>query len=94
MQMRILPFYLLTLSLLHAQPLTLFDGETLDQWEGNPTIWRVEDKAITASIPKGERLSKNEFLYWKGTVSDFDLSLRYRITGVSALPSPIKCRNF
>jgi len=90
---RILQLYLLTLGLLSAEPLTLFDGKTLDQWKGNPSLWRVEDKAITASIPEGGRLPKNEFLYWKGTITDFDLSLQYRITGGPTANSGIQVRS-
>ncbi len=91
--MRTLPLYILTLGLLHAEPLTLFDGKSLDRWEGSPSIWFIEDHAITASIAEGERLSKNEFLYWKGTVTDFDLSLRYRITGGPTANSGIQVRS-
>ena len=71
----------------------IFDGNSLDGWEGNPDIWRIEDEAITASIPAGESLQKNEFLYWKGDVSDFELSLRYRITGGPTANSGIQIRS-
>ena len=92
--MRILTFYFLALSLLQAQPEVLFDGKSLEQWEGNDAaLWRIEDGAITASIPEGERLAKNEFLYWKGTVTDFDLSLNYRITGGPTANSGIQVRS-
>ena len=83
-----------SLPLLNAQnPLSLFDGKTLDQWEGDPKIWRIEDNAIIASIPEGETLKKNEFLYWKGEVSDFDLKLKYRITGGPTANSGIQIRS-
>lgn len=76
-----------------GQPQSLFDGKSLDQWEGNPSIWRIEDQAITASIPDGGKLAKNEFLYWKGSVTDFDLSLQYRITGGPTANSGIQIRS-
>jgi len=91
--MRILLSLLLTSLTLFSKPLSLFDGKTLDQWEGNPSIWRVEDNAITASIPEGQSLKKNEFLYWNGTVADFDLSLHYRITGGPTANSGIQIRS-
>src|SRR5436190_16006983 len=42
----------------------IFDGRTLDGWDGNPQIWRVEDGAITGEIRAGASLAKNEFIYW------------------------------
>lgn len=87
-------FVFLTLTAsLTAETRLLFDGSSLDQWEGHPDLWRVEDSAITASIPAGERLAKNEFLYWKGTASDFDLSLEYRIEGGPTANSGIQIRS-
>ena len=77
---------LFTSTCLFGETLSLFDGKTLNQWEGRPGIWRVEDGAITASITDGERLGRNEFLYWKGEVADFELFLEYKITGG---PTPI-----
>jgi len=90
---RPLLFLFATLLPIAAAPLSLFDGKSLDQWEGNPKIWHVEEGVITASIPEGGRLGKNEFLYWKGTVSDFDLSLQYRITGGPTANSGIQVRS-
>ena len=85
---------ILALPLLNAQDTkSLFDGSSFDQWEGDPKIWRIEDKAITASIPAGQNLAKNEFLYWKGEVADFDLSLQYRITGGPTANSGIQIRS-
>ncbi|MCH1499872.1 MAG: hypothetical protein L7U83_12495 [Akkermansiaceae bacterium] len=36
-------------SLKALKQITLFDGKSLDQREGNPKFWRIEDKTITAS---------------------------------------------
>ncbi len=36
-------------SLKTLKPITLFDGKSLEQSEGDPKFWRIEDKAITAS---------------------------------------------
>ena len=70
---------------------SIFDGKTLDGWQGNAQVWRVEDGAITASIDEGKRLAKNEFIFWKDQVSDFELTLDYRITGG---PQPIRVFSF
>ena len=62
----------------------IFDGKTLKQWSGTPSVWRVEDGAITASIEEGKRLNKNEFLYWDGELANFDLTLDFKISGPTA----------
>ncbi len=41
-------FALLPLAAFSQEPVSLFDGETLDGWESTEGIWRVEDGAITA----------------------------------------------
>src|SRR5688500_3166599 len=74
-------------------PEPIFDGKTLSGWEGNAQHWRVEDGAITGEIPAGGPLARNEFIYWKGDVHDFELVLEYRITGVPSLNSGIQFRS-
>ena len=60
----------------------LFNGKTLDGWEGNMKLWSVQDGAITGKTgTDGDtKLKHNTFLVWKGgTVGDFELTLKYRI---------------
>ena len=46
--MRILPLLaLLFTTSAHAQPVSLFDGKTLEGWDFDPAMWRVEDGVIT-----------------------------------------------
>jgi len=71
----------------------LFDGKSLDGWEGNLKSWRVQNGAITGEIPEGQSLSRNEFIYWKGEVHDFDLTVEYRITGGPGANSGIQYRS-
>jgi hypothetical protein len=59
---------------------SLFDGETLDGWEGNLKMFRVEDGAIVAGTQK-ERIPNNEFLCTKKTYSDFELRLQAKLEG-------------
>ena len=40
----------------------LFDGESLNGWEGDPAHWRVEDGVIVGEIPRGQSLDKNTWL--------------------------------
>ncbi len=78
-----------------ATPATqsLFDGHTLTGWEGNTSLWRVEDGAITGEIAAGATLAKNEFLYWKGDVADFELTAEFRISGPGNSNSGIQFRS-
>lgn len=60
----------------------LFAGGTLDNWEGDPAYWRIENGVLigetTASTPP---LENNTFLTWKGgKLGDFELKAEFRIT--------------
>ncbi len=60
----------------------IFDGKTLDGWDGNPDIWRVEDGAITGQTSADKPLKSNSFLIWReGDVDDFELCLEFRMFG-------------
>ncbi len=73
-------------------PQSIFNGHTLSGWTGNTQHWRVEDGAITGTIPDGQRLAKNEFLYWQGEVADFELTAEFRISGAPSANSGIMFR--
>lgn len=61
---------------------SLFNGKDLGGWEGQEGIWSVEDGAITGRSSAEKPLKQNTFLVWKGgTVRDFELRLKFRITG-------------
>ena len=71
----------------------LFDGKSLDGWEGDPKHWRVEGGTIIGEIPAGETLRKNTWLVWRGgTLRDFDLRLQVKLTGAAAANSGIQFR--
>jgi len=92
----LLPFALLAAALsvsAATAPRALFDGRTLEGWEGDARSWRVEDGAITGSIATGQKLAKNEFLYWRGEVADFELSAEFRIEGDASANSGIQFRS-
>ncbi|MCU0719079.1 MAG: DUF1080 domain-containing protein [Pirellula sp.] len=59
----------------------LFDGKTLDGWEGNLEYFRVEDGAIVAGNLKSD-IPHNEFLCTKKTYSDFELRFEAKLRGV------------
>jgi hypothetical protein len=59
----------------------IFDGKTLQGWEGDPKYWRVEDGAITGEITPDTILKSNTFIIWNGgQPKDFELKLEYKIT--------------
>jgi type 1 glutamine amidotransferase len=59
---------------------SLFDGKTLDGWDGDRTIWSVEDDAITGRTAAA-KLKENNFLVWKDQVENFELRLKFRLEG-------------
>ncbi len=58
----------------------LFDGKTLEGWEGNTQVFRVEDGAITAGNMK-DKIARNEFLTHKRELADFELKLTFKLLG-------------
>jgi len=61
----------------------IFDGKTLDGWEGNPKYWRVENGCLTGEITPETLLKSNTFVIWRGGApKDFELKVDYRITSL------------
>ena len=58
----------------------LFDGKTLAGWDGNSSIWRVEDGAITGGSLT-ETVKVNEFLATTREFSDFIVRFQIKLTG-------------
>jgi hypothetical protein len=58
----------------------IFDGKTLDQWDGDPRLWSVKDGVIRGETTKENPANGNTFIIWKGgTVQDFELRLSFRM---------------
>lgn len=71
---------------------TIFDGKTLDNWDGNPDFWRVEDGTITGQTTAEKPTKGNTFIIWRGgETADFELTLEYKIIGGN---SGIQYRSF
>lgn len=63
------------------QAVELFDGKSLDGWDGDPTYWRVEGGCIVGEVTPDTLLKRNSFLIWRGgTVDDFELVVEYRVS--------------
>jgi hypothetical protein len=58
----------------------LFDGKTLDGWEGKEEVFRVEKGAIVAGSLT-EIVKNNEFLCTKKNYGDFELRLEAKLVG-------------
>jgi len=58
----------------------LFDGKSLEGWEGKLAWFRIEQDAIVAGSLK-EKIPNNEFLCTRETFSDFELRLQVRLQG-------------
>jgi len=61
---------------------SIFDGSTLNGWEGDTAVWHVEDGAITGEVTAASTpLKTNTFLIWKdGQPADFELTAEYQIS--------------
>jgi hypothetical protein len=56
----------------------LFNGSTLDGWDGDPKFWSVQNGIIVAESTEENRVEQNTFLIWDGVVADFELKMDYR----------------
>ncbi len=59
---------------------SIFDGKTLDGWDGDPRFWRVEDGAVVGETTEEVPTKGNTFLVWEGgEVADFELKVEFKI---------------
>jgi len=64
-----------------TKTITLFDGKTLNGWEGDSKYWRAENGEIIGEITPETIIKTNSFLIWKGKApKNFDLSVDYKIS--------------
>ncbi|MEI6534372.1 MAG: DUF1080 domain-containing protein [Verrucomicrobiaceae bacterium] len=65
----------------HAgSPAIIFDGQSLNGWEGDTTLWHVKDGVITAGSPD-KKQPRNEFLSTKESFGNFELHLKFKLEG-------------
>src|SRR4029079_10388352 len=71
---------------------SIFDGKSLNGWDGDPEHWSLEDGAITGKAEKAKPMKANTFIIWRqGEVDDFELKAEFRIQGGN---SGIQYRSF
>ena len=68
----------------------LFDGRSLNGWEGNLEYWKVRDGMIVGDSPG---IKHNEFLCTKQVFGDFELRATFRIIGDESKNSGIQFRS-
>jgi hypothetical protein len=73
------------------KPVAIFDGKTFEGWEGDLTIFRIEDGAIVGGSLK-DKIARNEFLCTKKAYGDFELRLKVKLLGGDAANAGIQFR--
>jgi len=64
---------------------SLFNGVDLENWDGDPRFWRVEDGVIIGETSQENAAEKNTFLIHRGgEFSDFVLRFKYQVTGYNS----------
>jgi putative membrane-bound dehydrogenase-like protein len=66
--------------LVFAAPVSLFDGKSLDGWDYDAAIWRVEDGVITGGS-RTEKITANYFIATKRSFQNFELKLKIKCSG-------------
>ena len=65
----------------HTGYVSLFDGVSLKDWDGNPKFWRVADGAIVGESTK-QNPSGNSYLVYRGMeAKDFTLKFEIKVEG-------------
>lgn len=63
---------------------SIFDGRTLEGWEGDPRHWRVENGLMTGEITPATIVKSNTFIVWRGgEPEDFELKVECRLTAAA-----------
>ncbi len=93
MRPRLLSALFLGLSLVaSAAPVSLFDGKTLDGWEGDPAWWRVENGEIRGGSTT-QNVPRNFFLATNQSYQNFELRVKLRLTGTGFVNSGVQIRS-
>ncbi len=73
----------------------IFDGKKLDGWKApDMSYWSVDDGAITGRSTQQHPVRSNQFIVWQlGELDDFELRLKYRISGTPSANSGVQVRS-
>ena len=73
------------------QRVAMFDGKTFTGWEGDLTIFRIQDRAIVGGT-LARRIARNEFLCTTKPYGDFELRLKFKLLGGEGANAGIQFR--
>src|SRR5208283_2242824 len=74
---------------------SLFDGKTLDGWDGDPKLWSVENGCITGQTTTESPAHYNTFLIWRGgKPTDFQLKIEFRMPNPGFANSGVQIRSW
>ncbi|HTL73662.1 MAG TPA: DUF1080 domain-containing protein [bacterium] len=60
---------------------SIFDGKTLNGWQGDTNYWRVENGCLVGEVTPTNLLKINSFIVWRGgETRDFELKVEYRVS--------------
>jgi hypothetical protein len=63
----------------------IFNGKTLDNWDGDPKFWRVEEGGIVGESTPDKQVGPNTFIIWRGgKPANFELKLQYKINNTNS----------
>src|SRR5262249_47610339 len=65
----------------HDGYVSLFDGVSLDGWDGNPRFWRVENGAIVGESTPANPSGNSYLVYRRLEAKDFTLKFEIKIDG-------------
>ena len=77
----------------HAGWKSMFDGQTLNGWDGNKDVWRVEDGAIVAESTCEKPVGTTYLIWQGGEPGDFEIKAELRGEG-AMINSGIQYRSF
>jgi hypothetical protein len=63
-----------------SKAVSIFDGKTLNGWNFDPAIWRVEDRMMVGGSTT-EKIRKNYFIATDKSCQNFELKLKIRCSG-------------
>jgi hypothetical protein len=63
----------------------IFDGHSMNGWDGDPNFWRVDNGALVGQTTTERQPAQNTFLIWRGgSPADFELKLQFKLTGFNS----------
>lgn len=68
----------------HAGWVQIFDGKTLNGWDGAPDVWHVEDGAIVGESSPEHPVGTTNIIWRGGQPANFELKLEMKLEGTGA----------